>query len=274
MKFQIITLFPELIQAITSEGVIGQARKKDLIQISSIQPRDFTEDIHKTVDDRPFGGGDGMVMMIGPLKAAIAQAKNQAKVGAKVIYLSPQGQTLSQNKVEEFSQEEEIILLCGRYAGIDQRILNTLVDEEISIGDYVISGGELAAGILIDAVSRRVPGVLGHVDSADQDSFSQSLQGLLEAPMFTRPRDYEGQSAPEILLSGNHKKIIEWRRDVSVLVTMAKRPDLLFEKRFSDKEKKSLIKFWQDLSSTDKQILGLESITEKDFELLQKGPAL
>ena len=272
MKFQVITLFPDLIEAFTAEGVIGQARKKELISLNCIQLRDFTQDVHKTVDDRPFGGGDGMVMMIEPLKAAIAKAKSQS-TNAKVIYLSPQGRTLDQSKVEELSKSGELILICGRYAGLDQRIINSHVDEEISIGDYVISGGELAASVLIDAVSRRVPGVLGHAESADQDSFSNSLNGLLEAPAFTRPREFEGAETPEVLLSGNHKKIAQWRKDVSVLVTLLKRPDLLFEMRFSELEKKNLIQFWQLMPDSEKAVLGLEALKISDFDLLEKGAA-
>lgn len=269
MKFQVITLFPQMIEALTSEGVVAQAKKKGLISVETIQPRDFTEDTHKTVDDRPFGGGDGMVMMIEPLKAAIEKA--QSAQAGRVIYLSPQGARLDQDKVEALAKEQSLILLCGRYAGIDQRIINQFVDEELSIGDYVLSGGELAATVVIDAVSRQVPGVLGHADSVEVDSFSGELQGLLEAPSFTRPREFKGESVPEILLSGNHKKIAEWKSKVSVLVSLLKRPDLVFENRFSEKDRHNLLQFWKDLSLADKKILGLESLTEDDFEWLQKG---
>lgn len=270
MKFKIITLFPNLIEAMTSEGVVAQAKKKQLIQVESIQPRDFTQDLHKTVDDRPFGGGDGMVMMAEPLMAAIDKAKTMSD-RAQVIYLSPQGQPLGQEMVEQLATQQELILICGRYAGIDQRIINQRVDLEISLGDYVLSGGELAAAVLIDAVSRRVPGVLGHADSSEEDSFSSRLGGLLEAPSFTRPREFLGEQVPEVLLSGNHKKIADWKRQVSVLTTLAKRPDLILEMRFSEKDKKNLVSFWQQLSENEKRTLGLLNLSEEDFELLHKG---
>lgn len=272
MKFKIITLFPKLIEAMTNEGVIAQAQKKQIIAIETIQPRDFTEDIHKTVDDRPFGGGDGMVMMPEPLKAAIHQAKTSENT--KVIYLSPQGLPLHQSVVEELAKASELVLICGRYAGVDQRIINQYVDLEISIGDYVLSGGELAAAVVIDAVSRKVPGVLGHADSVEEDSFSSRLEGLLEAPSFTRPREFLGKPVPEILLSGNHQKISEWKRNVSILTTLSKRPDLVFEVRFSEKEKRNLLQFWKALSQQDKHILGLAQLSEKDFEWLEKGASL
>lgn len=270
MKFQVITLFPPMIEAMTAEGVIAQAKKKGLISVESIQPRDFTEDTHKTVDDRPFGGGDGMLMMIEPLKAAISMAKSTSS-SARVIYLSPQGVPLDQDKVEALAQESSLILVCGRYAGIDQRIINQYVDEEISIGDYVLSGGELAAGVIIDAVSRQLPGVLGHADSVEVDSFSSEIKGLLEAPSFTRPREHQSGHVPEILLSGNHKKIAEWKSHVSILVTLLKRPDLLFEKPISAIEKKNILQFWKALSEADKNVLGLRELREDDFEWLEKG---
>ncbi len=269
MKFQVITLFPQVIEASTTEGVVGQARKKNLIEVNSINPREFTSDVHKTVDDRPFGGGDGMVMMIEPLQKALQAAlERSVEQDAWVVYMSPQGKPLEQSKVVELAQKKSLVLVCGRYAGVDQRVLNHFVDEEISIGDYVLSGGELAACVVIDAVSRQVPGVLGHRESAMADSFSEGLSGLLEAPSFTRPREYLGEVVPEILLGGNHAKMEKWRRQVSILVTLLKRPDLILENNFATKEIREVKKFWNGLSQADKEVLGLSALSNSDLELL------
>lgn len=268
MKFKVITLFPQMIEVFRSEGVIGQAIKKNLIEIQMINPREFTKDLHKTVDDRPFGGGDGMLMMVDPLEKALTAACEGGEDEPWIIFLSPQGSTLRQEKVLELSQKKNLILVCGRYAGVDQRLLNHWIDEEISIGDYVLSGGELGACVVMDAVSRNVPGVLGHVDSAASDSFSESLSGLLEAPSFTRPREFNGEGVPEILLSGNHAKIEAWRKQVSILTTLLKRPDLLVERSFSAKEISALKKFWNELPSADKKVLGLSALSDQDLEQL------
>jgi tRNA (guanine37-N1)-methyltransferase len=259
-SFQVITLFPDMIQASMEVGVFGQAQKKDLLSISCINPREFTTDIHKTVDDRPFGGGDGMIMMPEPLEKSITQAKLQ-NPSAKVIYLSPQGAPLTHCKAASLAREPGLVLICGRYGGIDQRVINLMVDEEISTGDYVISGGELAACVLMDAVSRFVPGVLGHKDSADKDSFAE---GLLEHPNFTKPREYQNQSVPEILLSGHHQKIQEWKRQVSFLVTLEKRPDLI-DRKNSQKELQEAYRFWQSLGASDRRLLGLTRLQKDDF---------
>jgi tRNA (guanine37-N1)-methyltransferase len=235
MRFDVITLFPEMMQAL-SVGVIGRARHNSLIELNCWNPRDYTQDVHKTVDDRPYGGGPGMVMKIEPLEAALNDAKAH-NPGARTVYLSPQGQPLDQNLVRELSGEHGMILLCGRYEGIDERLLKAHVDMEISIGDFVLSGGELPAMVLIDAVSRMLPGVLGHVDSAVQDSFSD---GLLDCPHYTRPEIYNGEQVPEVLLSGNHAAIAKWRLQQSLVRTRERRPDL-YDRRELTKQEQELI---------------------------------
>lgn len=259
-QFQVITVFPEMIQAAMGAGVFFQAQKNHLLELSCLNPREFVSDLHRTVDDRPFGGGDGMIMMAEPLAKSIEKAKT-LQPEAKVLYLSPQGRPLDHQKAQALSQEPGLILICGRYGGIDQRIINQFVDEEISTGDYVISGGELAACVVMDAVSRFIPGVLGHQDSAEQDSFAG---GLLEHPNYTRPREFGGQSVPEILLSGHHKNIQKWKQGLSYLVTLQKRPDLI-DKSKTPKELREAHKLWQGLSSQEREVLGLQGLQEKDF---------
>ena len=224
MKIALITLFPEMFSALTDYGISGRAIKNGLVQCNSFNPRDFTEDRHQTVDDRPYGGGPGMVMMIEPLRKAISVAKDWAGDDALVVYLSPQGQVLGQQAVNRFATQQSLILIAGRYEGIDERLIALEIDEEWSIGDYVLSGGELPAMVLMDALIRQLPGALGHSDSADQDSFAE---GLLDCPHYTRPEDYQGQVVPEVLLSGNHEKIRRWRLQQSLLRTQQRRPDLL-----------------------------------------------
>lgn len=273
LKIDVITLFPEMIQNAASYGVLGQGLKSDLLSVAAHSPREFSSDRHKTVDDRPFGGGDGMIMLPETLEKAILKVKHNT---SKVVYLSPQGSVFNSEKAKALAKEEHLILICGRYGGIDQRIINTYVDEEVSIGDYVLSGGELGALVVIDSVSRFIPGVLGHEESADKDSFAE---GLLEHPNFTRPRSYLVQEVPEVLLGGNHKVIEEWKRDVSALVTLKKRPDLFKEflkveneKYAALKKKKTpaplprLIAFFKSLSVEDIQVLGLEGLTEESFQ--------
>lgn len=267
MKFQVITLFPEMIEAMTSSGVLGQAQNKNLLQVSTINPRKFTSDVHKTVDDRPFGGGDGMVMLAEPLVKAIGEANSETEE-AYVVYMSPQGAPLNQAKVLELSTKKNLVLVCGRYGGIDQRVINQMIDEEISIGDYVISGGEMAAGVVIDAVARQIPGVLGHENSAKSDSFAQDVRGFLEAPHYTRPREFLGETAPEVLLGGHHQKIQEWKNFASILATLQKRPDLLLETKFEKKELQKLKTFWKSLSEKEKATLGISALTDEDLELL------
>ena len=222
MRFDIITLFPEMFSAIKEEGVIARAIKKSIISINEWQLRDFSENKYKNVDDKAYGGGAGMVMQVKPIRDCIKKIKEQ-KPETKVIYLSPQGEPLNQNLVEKLSSFESLTLLCGRYEGVDERIIKNDVDLEVSIGDYVISGGELAAMVLIDSVSRRLPNVLGNKDSLN-DSF---VNNILDSPHYTRPESIDGDIAPEVLLSGNQAKIDAWRLEQAKHKTRQKRPDLL-----------------------------------------------
>ncbi len=221
MKFDVLTLFPEMFDNL-KQSIIGRAQEKELIDINLINIRDFSTNKHKKVDDTPYGGGVGMVMMPDVVYRAYNSIDTKK---AKVIYMSPQGKTLNQKKVEDLAKQEHLIILCGHYEGIDQRILDKIVDEEISIGDYVLTGGEIPAMVLIDSVSRYVEGVLKE-DSVKEESFSN---GLLEYPQYTRPEIFEGEKVPEILLSGHHEKIKEWRKQKSLEITKQKRPDLLKE---------------------------------------------
>jgi len=225
MNIYIITLFPELIQQAMDFGVLGRAIKQQQLTLQCFNPRDFTEDKHRTVDDKPYGGGPGMLMKVEPLRKAILAAKDAANENAKVIYLSPQGRTLNQTLlVNAATSGQDLILIAGRYEGIDERIIELLVDEEWSIGDYVLSGGEFAAMVVVDGITRLLPGVLGDDNSALQDSF---MQGLLDYPHYTRPEEVNGQSVPKVLLSGDHKAIHRWRLKQSLGRTWLKRPDLL-----------------------------------------------
>ena len=219
MKFDVLTLFPEMFKSL-DESIIGRAVEKGLIEINLINIRDFSKNKHKKVDDTPYGGGAGMVLMPDVVYDAYSSVKDE---NAKVIYLSPQGKVLNQNKVKELSKENHLILLCGHYEGIDQRVLDEIVDEEISIGDYVLTGGELPAMVLIDSVSRYVEGVLSE-DSTKEESFSNNL---LEYPQYTRPEEFRGKRVPEVLLSGHHENIKKWREQKSLEITKQKRPDLL-----------------------------------------------
>ncbi len=219
MKFDVLTLFPEMFEPV-KQSILGRAVEKEVININLINIRDFSEDKHKKVDDTPYGGGAGMVMMPDVVYHAYNSIKEK---DAKVIYMSPQGKTLNQKMVENLSKENHIILLCGHYEGIDQRVLDKIVDEEISIGDYVLTGGEIPAMVLIDSVSRYVTGVLKS-DSIQEESFSN---GLLEYPQYTRPEVFDGEKVPEVLLSGHHENIQKWRKEKSLEITKNKRPDLL-----------------------------------------------
>lgn len=240
MWIGVISLFPEMFRAITEQGVTGRAVKKGLLTVASWNPREFTTDRHQTVDDRPYGGGPGMLMMVSPLKAAIQAAKTAAGDGAKVIYLSPQGRKLDQRGVRELASEQKLILVCGRYEGIDERLIQTCIDEEWSIGDYVLSGGELAAMVMIDAVARLVPGVLGHQASAEEDSFSD---GLLDCPHYTRPEVLDGMTVPAVLLSGNHAEIRRWRLKQSLGRTWLRRPELLENLALTEEQAQLLAEF-------------------------------
>ena len=221
MKFEIITLFPEMFSAIKEEGVIARAIKKSIISVREWQLRDFSSNKYKNVDDKSYGGGGGMVMQVKPIRSCIAKIKEQSPK-TKVIYLSPQGQALNQSLVEKLASFDSITLLCGRYEGVDERIIENDIDYEVSIGDYVISGGELAAMVLIDSVSRRLPNVLGNEGSL-KDSFTDNL---LDYPHYTRPEIIDSQVVPEVLLSGNQAKIDAWRHEQSIEKTKQKRPDL------------------------------------------------
>ncbi|HAH20025.1 MAG: tRNA (guanosine(37)-N1)-methyltransferase TrmD [Omnitrophica WOR_2 bacterium GWF2_43_52] len=227
MLIDIITIFPEVFKPYIDASILGIAQKKEKLHIRVHDLRDYTLDKHKKVDDRPFGGGPGMVMMAEPVFRAVEQirgAKDEGRKATKTILLCPQGKTLNQKLASKLSKYRHLILICGRYEGVDERVRTRLADEEISIGDYILTGGELAAMVLVDAVARLIPGVLGHKDSSILESFSNNL---LEYPQYTRPADFRGMEAPEILLSGDHKKIEAWRRNQALAVTRKKRPDLL-----------------------------------------------
>ncbi len=238
MKFDVLTLFPEMFEPI-KQSIIGKASEKELIDIQLINIRDFSKDKHKKVDDTPYGGGAGMVMQADVIYDAYTSIKDK---NAKVIYMSPQGKLLNQKKVEELSKQEHLILLCGHYEGVDQRIIDTIVDEEISIGDYVLTGGEIPAMVLIDSVSRYVEGVLSE-DSTSEESFSQ---GILEYPQYTRPETFQDRKVPEILLSGHHENINKWRRYQALKNTYLKRPDLLENIELSEEDIKNLEKIKND----------------------------
>ena len=224
LQIDVVTLFPDMVNVVTEYGVTGRAVEKGLVKVNTWNPRDFTHDRHRTVDDRPYGGGPGMVMLVEPLREAIHAARNSQVQGARVIYLSPQGRRLEHLGVLELSHSSGLILVAGRYEGIDERIIASEVDEEWSIGDYVLSGGELAAMVLIDAITRTIPGVLGHEDSVREDSF---FDGLLDYPHYTRPEQIDGLSIPVVLVSGNHEEIRRWRLKQALGRTWLRRPDLL-----------------------------------------------
>ncbi|MDN4148280.1 tRNA (guanosine(37)-N1)-methyltransferase TrmD [Pseudomonas tohonis] len=240
MQVEVISIFPEMFAAISEYGITSRAVKQGLLKLTCWNPRTFTEDRHQTVDDRPFGGGPGMVMKIQPLERALAAAKASAGEQAKVIYLSPQGRQLKQEAVRELVQSESMILIAGRYEGIDERFIEEHVDEEWSIGDYVLSGGELPAMVLIDAVTRLLPGALGHADSAEEDSFTDDL---LDCPHYTRPEVYADKRVPDVLLSGNHEHIRRWRLQQSLGRTWERRADLLDSRSLSGEEKKLLAEY-------------------------------
>ena len=232
MQFDVVSLFPEMFAALTASGVTRRAFEQQRWGLSLWNPRDFTTDNHRTVDDRPYGGGPGMVMLAKPLEAAIGAAKaRQVALGLpapRVVFLSPQGRALTHERVMQLKDEPGLVLLCGRYEAVDQRLLDRCVDEEISLGDFVLSGGELPAMALMDAVLRQLPGVLGDQASAIEDSF---VNGLLDSPHYTRPETYEGMSVPPVLMGGNHAEIIKWRRQRMLAATAHKRPDLLVTAR-------------------------------------------
>ncbi|HGS4461420.1 TPA: tRNA (guanosine(37)-N1)-methyltransferase TrmD [Vibrio metschnikovii] len=236
----IISLFPEMFRSVTDFGVTGQAVKKGLLSVQSWNPRDFAHDKRHTVDDKPYGGGPGMLMMVQPLRDAIHTAKAAAPGKTKVIYLSPQGRKLDQQGVEELAKNENLLLICGRYEGIDERVIQSEVDEEWSIGDFVMTGGEIPAMTLIDTVSRFIPGVLGDFASAEEDSFAN---GLLDCPHYTRPEVLDGKTVPAVLVSGNHQEIRRWRLKQSLGRTWLRRPELLENLALTDEQEQLLAEY-------------------------------
>ena len=236
MKITILTIFPEMFQSVLNSSILGRAREQGLVEVECVDIRPFSTLKHKNTDDYPFGGGAGMVMLAQPIMDAMAAVTGENFSG-KRIYMGPRGTTLTTAKARELAQEEHLVLLCGHYEGVDQRALDACIDEEISIGDYILTGGELAAMVLTDCVSRFIPGVLGSGESAQEESFSD---GLLEYPQYTRPREFRGMEVPEILLSGDHAKIRAWRRQESLRATKRFRPDLLEKAELTDKEKRLL----------------------------------
>ncbi len=233
MRIDVVTLFPEFVRGVVEHGVCGRARERGLFELGLWNPRDYTSDRHRTVDDRPYGGGPGMVMLAEPLRQAIASAR-RANPGAPVICLSPQGRIFDQRRAEALAGSSGMILVAGRYEGIDERLIELEVDEELSIGDFVLSGGELGAMVVIDAVARLLPGALGHAESARQDSFAD---GLLDCPHYTRPEHYQGLEVPPVLLSGNHEAIRRWRLKQALGRTWLRRPDLLEGRELGEEER-------------------------------------
>ena len=238
MNFHVMTLFPDMIDAASSDSIIGRARENGLIHIDPVNIRDYAFNKHSRVDDYPYGGGAGMLMQAEPVYRCYEAIADKMGVDKPpVIYLSPQGQTLTQAKVEELAAQEDLILLCGHYEGIDQRVLDEIVTEEISVGDYVLTGGELPALILIDAVARMIPGVLHNDGSTEAESFSE---GLLEYPQYTRPEEWHGRAVPEILLSGHHANVEAWRYRQQLITTARKRPDLLEGMTLSEEDREAI----------------------------------
>lgn len=237
MKFDILTLFPEVIRSVLDESIIGRAQENKLVEINTINIRDFSKNKHKKVDDYPYGGGTGLVMTVQPIYDAYRSLVENLDYKPKVLYMSPQGKVLSQQMAQRLAQEEHLILLCGHYEGVDERILEEIVDEEVSIGDYVLTGGELPAMVLVDCISRLVPGVLSSEDAYSEESH---FNGLLEYPQYTRPQEFNGKVVPDILMSGHHANIQKWRRQQSLKRTAEKRPDL-FSKLELDKKDRMLL---------------------------------
>ena len=236
MKITILTIFPEMFDSVLNSSILGRAREQGLIDVQCVDIRPFSDRKHKNTDDYPFGGGAGMVMLAQPIMDAMAHVTGENFHGRR-IYLGPRGATLTTAKARELAREEELVLLCGHYEGVDQRALDTCIDEEISIGEYILTGGELAAMVLTDCVARFIPGVLGSAESPEEESFSD---GLLEYPQYTRPRELRGMEVPEVLLCGDHARIRAWRRQESLRATKRFRPDLLEKAELTEKEKRLL----------------------------------
>ncbi|MFT5482332.1 MAG: tRNA (guanine37-N1)-methyltransferase [Halieaceae bacterium] len=249
MRIDVVTLFPEMITAVLEQGVVSRAVERKIISVHGWNPRDYTTDKHRTVDDKPYGGGPGMLMKVEPLTAAIDAAKAAASVAtgqvARVVLMSPQGRSLNHALVQELCAEDALVLVAGRYEGIDERLISARVDDEISLGDFVLSGGEIAAMAVIDAVTRQLPGVLGHADSARLDSH---VNGLLEGPQYTRPEQINGSKVPEVLLSGDHEAIRRWRLRQALGRTWERRPDLLGALTLTPEQEKLLAEYVREQS--------------------------
>jgi len=245
MQFGVVSLFPEMVSTVGEYGVVGRAEQRGLISLDIENPRDHTSDVHRTVDDRPYGGGPGMVMKFAPVAAAIEAAKGKLPEGCPVVYLSPQGQVFDQAMAKRFAELPGLVLLAGRYEGIDERLVESHIDAEVSLGDFVLSGGEIAAMAVIDAIVRLLPGVLGDDESAAQDSF---MEGLLDHPHYTRPEVIEGRKVPEVLLSGDHAEIAKWRYQQALGRSFLRRPDLVEKLNLSDEQQLLLDKFLKEQS--------------------------
>ncbi|HEX2138743.1 MAG TPA: tRNA (guanosine(37)-N1)-methyltransferase TrmD [Woeseiaceae bacterium] len=250
MQMQIVSLFPEMVNAVAGYGVVGRAVKRGRLRLGFSNPREFADDPHRSVDDRPYGGGPGMVMKYEPVAAAIAAAKSALPPGSPVICLSPQGRVFDQATARRFAALPGLVLLSGRYEGFDERIVEHAVDEELSLGDFVLSGGEIAAMAVIDAVARLLPGVLGDEDSAENDSFTD---GLLEYPQYTRPETVAGRRVPQVLLSGDHARIARWRYQQALGRSFLKRPDLVRKLELNEEQRQLLTEFLRDDLSRDKR---------------------
>ena len=242
MKIGVVSLFPERVEQVIRFGVVGRAADNGLLELVCENPRDYTDDPHRTVDDRPYGGGPGMVMRFEPLAAAIRALRARLPAGAPVFALSPQGRRFDQAVAERLAAGEGFALVAGRYEGVDERLLEAEVDEELSVGDYVVSGGEIPAMLVIDAVTRLLPGVLGDAESAAQDSFTD---GLLDHPHYTRPESVEGRDVPAVLLSGDHARIARWRRQQALGRTSERRPDLLADRELTAEQQALLREYWE-----------------------------
>lgn len=248
MRMQIVSLFPEMVSAVAEFGVVGRAAERGLLTLGYSNPREFATDLHRTVDDRPYGGGPGMVMKYEPVAAAIAAAKAALPSGCPVVCLSPQGAAFDQATARRYAELPGLVLLSGRYEGFDERLIENEVDEELSLGDFVLSGGEIAAMAVIDAVTRLLPGVLGDEDSAEQDSFTE---GLLDHPQYTRPEEIHGQRVPEVLLSGDHARIARWRYKQALGRSFLRRPDLVRKLELNEEQQRLLTEFLRDEQPQD-----------------------
>jgi len=248
MHLQVVSLFPEMVQTIAEYGVVGRATERGLLSVDCVNPRDYTADVHRTVDDRPYGGGPGMVMKYAPLAESIGAAKALLPENCPVIGLSPQGRVFDQAMAKRFATMPGLVLVAGRYEGIDERLIESHVDEEVSLGDFVLSGGEIAAMAIVDAVARLIPGVLGDADSAQQDSF---MDGLLDCPHYTRPEEIDSRRVPDALLSGDHAKISAWRKKEALGRTYKRRPDLLAKLNLSDEQRRLLDEYLRECQDND-----------------------